>query len=171
MTKVETERKVTANFSRFNEADPTGRYLHHYAIRTKRVAECADFYEDVFGLAHTHDDGEDPSHYLSDGKVSLLLIPWHINDYGGISVTGRGPDHIGFKVEDAKAVIEEIRENFSRYAPGMAPLWLFETVNRLSDESQVMDDILNKACSMSSYHFTDKDGVFVAVGDRTFAEA
>lgn len=167
---VPSERVVTANFSRFNDADPSGRYLHHYAIRCKRVAECADFYEDVFGFAHTKDDGDDPKHYLSDGKVSLLLIPWHINDYGGISVTGRGADHIGFKVEDAATMIAEILDNHSRYAPGMAPMWLFETVNRLSDESQVIDGILDRGCPMSSYHFTDRDGVFVAVGDRSFGE-
>jgi len=168
--KTGQERQVPINFLRWKDADSSGRYLHHYAIRTKRIEECADFYEDVFSFTHATGEGDDPNHYLSDGRVTLMLIPWHIADYEGISVTGRGPDHIGFKVEDADRLITEIRDSFSRYAPGQAPMWLFETINALSDEAQVMDGILDRACPMSRYHFTDKDGVFVVVGDKTFGE-
>ena len=46
-------RSPPVNFARWSKADPNGRTLHHYAIRTRKLEECADFYEDVFGLAHS----------------------------------------------------------------------------------------------------------------------
>jgi catechol 2,3-dioxygenase-like lactoylglutathione lyase family enzyme len=165
-----TERPITINFARFNDADPSARFVHHYAIRTKRIEECAEFYEDVFGFSHTSDDGDDPNHYLSDGRVTLMLVPWHINIYGGISVTGRGPDHIGFIVEDVAAVQTEIENFFNRFAPGQALLWLFNDTNKISEESPTMERILDESCPMSSYHLTDRDGVFIAIGDKTFTK-
>lgn len=172
---VEGDRPVPVNFNRWNDADPRQRFLHHYAIRTKRIEECAEFYKDVFGFDHTVGEGDDPSHYLSDGRITLMLIPWHITTYspegvGGLSVTGRGPDHIGFIVEDAKRVEEDVNDTFSRFAPGLSPVWVMTTVNKHSDESQDMARILDESCPMSSYQFVDKDGVFVLVGDKTFAE-
>ena len=172
---VEGERSVPTNFNRWMNTDPRQRFVHHYAIRTKNVEECANFYEDVFGFKHTNGEVEDPNHYLSDGRVTLMLLPWHITTYspegvGGLSVTGRGPDHIGFIVEDAKRVETEVHETFSRFAPGLSPIWVLTTKNKHSDESQDMAEILDKSCPMSSYQFGDKDGVFILIGDKTFAE-
>ena len=33
-----------------------------------------------------------------------------------------------------------------------------------------MSAILDKSCPMSSYQFTDSDGVFILVGDKTFGD-
>ena len=116
-----SERSKPVNFGRWSEANPEDRYLHHYAIRTRRAEECAEFYEDLFGFSRGSGRADDPNHYLSDGRVTLMLIPWHITDYADISVTGRGPDHIGFKVEDAEVAKQEIEDFFSRFSPGQAP--------------------------------------------------
>jgi catechol 2,3-dioxygenase-like lactoylglutathione lyase family enzyme len=167
---ISTQRKTSTNFERWSKADPAGRYLHHYAIRTRNLDACADFHEDVFGFQRTGGKDDDPNQYLSDGHMTLMLIPWSIQDYAGISVTGRGPDHIGFKVEDAAVLVSEIEGYWSHFAPGRAPLWLFNQVNRDSQESQTMDGILDRTCPMSSYHFTDTDGVFIVLGEKTFAE-
>ena len=69
--------------------------------------------------------------------MTLILIQWSIQDYGGISVTGRGPDHIGFKVEDCAKVQGEIEGYSTHFAPGNAPMWLLNTVNRTTDENQI----------------------------------
>jgi len=172
---VEGERPVPKNFNRWMDTDPRQRFVHHYAIRTKRIEECAKFYEDVFGFKHTSGEGDDPNHYLSDGRVTLMLIPWHITTYspeglGGLSVTGRGPDHIGFIVEDASVVENEVHETFNRFAPGLSPIWVMTTENKHSDESQDMAQILDESCPMSSYQFLDNDGVFILIGDKTFNE-
>jgi catechol 2,3-dioxygenase-like lactoylglutathione lyase family enzyme len=172
---VEGERQVPTNFNRWMDSDPRQRFVHHYTIRTKRIEECAKFYEDVFGFKHVVGKGDDPTHYLSDGRVTLMLLPWHITTYspegvGGLSVTGRGPDHIGFIVEDAKVVEKEVHETYSRFAPGLSPIWVLTTKNKHSDESQDMAQILDESCPMSSYQFLDKDGVFILIGDKTFDE-
>jgi catechol 2,3-dioxygenase-like lactoylglutathione lyase family enzyme len=165
-----TKRPKSENFERWSKADPAGRYLHHYAIRTRKFEECAQFYEDLFGFQRAGGKEDDPNQYLSDGHMTLMLIPWSILDYGGISVTGRGPDHIGFKVEDSAIVETEIAEFCSHYAPGRAPIWLLNTINEHSIDSQTMSAMLDNSNPMSSYQFTDMDGVFVVVGDKRFSD-
>ena len=161
-------RPISANFARWSKGDPTQRRVSHYAIRTRKVDECAQFYRDVFGFSHKTPTTGDLNHYLSDGHMTLMLIPWSITDYGGISVTGRGPDHIGFKVEDAAMVREEIEGYSSHFSPGQAPMWLLTAKSRTTDESRIRAAMIEKSCPISQYQFTDKDGVFVVVSDQTF---
>jgi catechol 2,3-dioxygenase-like lactoylglutathione lyase family enzyme len=162
-------RPKSLNFARWSKGDPAARYIHHYAIRTRKLEECAQFYHDIFGFSHKGPTADDPNHYLSDGRMTLMLIPWTITDYGGISVTGRGPDHIGFKVEDGAMVREEIDGYCSHFSPGQAPMWLLTAVSRTTDESQIRAAMIEKSCPISQYQFTDKDGVFVVISDRTFS--
>jgi catechol 2,3-dioxygenase-like lactoylglutathione lyase family enzyme len=161
-------RPRSANFARWSDRDPAARHIHHYAIRTRKPDECARFYCNVFGFAHSGATADHPNHYLTDGRMTLMLIPWHIGDYAGISVTGRGPDHIGFRVDDAAAVKQEIEGYATHFAPGNAPMWLMSTVNRTTAENQIRDEMIRTSCPISHYQFTDKDGVFVVVTERTF---
>ena len=165
-----TERPTSVNFARWSKADPKGRTLHHYAIRTRKLEECADFYEDVFGLTHITGTGDDPNHYLSDGVFTLVLIPWSIQDYAAISVTGRGPEFIGFKVEDADIVRDEIEGFYGQFSAGRAPIWLMTGISRTTDESQIRAAMIDKSCPISRYRFTDTDGVFVVVADSDFGD-
>lgn len=161
------DRLVSANFARWSDGNPSERYLQHYAIRTRKLEECADFYEDLFGFAHQKPTSDDPNHYLTDGHMTLILIQWSIIDYGGISVTGRGPDHIGFKVEDSAKVQAEIEGYATHFAPGNAPMWLLNTVNRTTDENQIRAKMVADSNPVSQYQFTDRDGVFVVISDQT----
>ncbi|MBK18186.1 MAG: hypothetical protein CMM52_05030 [Rhodospirillaceae bacterium] len=161
------DRPVSANFARWSDGNPSERYVQHYAIRTRKLEECADFYEDVFGFDHRSPFPEDPNHYLSDGRVTLILIQWSINDYGGISVTGRGPDHIAFKVEDGAKVQAEIEGYSTHFAPGNAPMWLLTTVNRTTEENQIRAQMVADSNPVCQYQFTDRDGTFVVISDKT----
>ncbi len=40
----------------------------------------------------------DPNHYLSDGHVTLMLLPWDIRNYVQQNILLPGIDHIGFTV-------------------------------------------------------------------------
>lgn len=164
------DRPTSTNFARWSDKDPSGRYLHHYALRTRKLDECAQFYEDVFGFSHLGPTADDPNHYLSDGRLTLMLIPWSIQDYGGISVTGRGPDHVGFKVENAAAVQAEIEGLSTHFSPGYAPMWLLSEQNRNTEENQIRADMIAKSCPISQFQFSDKDGVFVVISDKTFGQ-
>src|SRR5256886_16352120 len=65
------------------------------------------FYADVFGLAPL-DRPEDGNFYLSDGRVTLMIIPWKITDYYGQDPARTGLDHIGFKVESVDRVKKDM---------------------------------------------------------------
>jgi hypothetical protein len=107
---------------------------------------------------------------MDAGQTSLMLIPWSIHDYDGIAVTGRRPDHLGFKVRDAVQMQVEIEDVESHYSPGQQPFWLLTKVNSENPETQIRFERLDKSCPMSSYQFTDKDGVYVLIGDKTFKD-
>ncbi|MBO90221.1 MAG: hypothetical protein CMP14_11915 [Rickettsiales bacterium] len=164
----EFTRETTKNFARWSDGDPKKRNIHHYAIRTRNIEKVAQFYHEVFGFTHSQGKDGDTNHYLSDGTVSLMLIPWTLDVYAGISVTGRGPDHIGFLVEDAALVEKEIEGFFSHYSPGQSPIWVLTTINEKSEESQIRAAMIAKQCPMTTYSFTDKDGTFVTIGDKPF---
>ena len=51
---------------------------------------------------------EDPNFYLTDGKVTLVLTPWKIEDYHDAEHRGPGLDHVGFKVES----VETFKKDF-----------------------------------------------------------
>src|SRR6266705_5219860 len=68
------------------------RSISHLAIRTLNVDEVAGFYADVCELEPLEKKSGDPNHYLSDGRVTLMLMPWNILDYHGGGVARPGPD-------------------------------------------------------------------------------
>ena len=60
VVSVPADRPVSANFARWSDGNPSQRYLQHYAIRTRKLEECAEFYEDVFGFSHKKPAAGDP---------------------------------------------------------------------------------------------------------------
>ena len=83
-----------------NSGKQTERCISHVAIRTMHPDEMARFYADVFELAEQNSQAGDPNHYLTDGKVTLMIMPWRIKNYLGQSILPTGMDHFGFTVED-----------------------------------------------------------------------
>ena len=51
---------------------------------------------------------DDPNHYLTDGHVTLVIMPWDITDYDGTGIITQGMDHIGFKVESVEALKADV---------------------------------------------------------------
>src|SRR5258706_437046 len=85
------------------------RAISHIALRTLHADAVAEFYFQVFGFARLERNAGDPNHYLSDGRVTLVLMPWSILDYAGGGIARPGPDHIGFRVESLQAVKERLQ--------------------------------------------------------------
>src|SRR5215510_16082203 len=56
------------------------RTISHIALRTRNAEHCAQFYAEVFGLPLLNRPTDD-KYYLSDGRVTLVIIPWKIEDY------------------------------------------------------------------------------------------
>jgi catechol 2,3-dioxygenase-like lactoylglutathione lyase family enzyme len=79
------------------------RYLNKFAIRTLNAEACAEFYAEVFELQPLNKTSEADGWHLSDGRVTLSILPWSIPMFENMSIKRPGPDHIGFKVESMEA--------------------------------------------------------------------
>jgi catechol 2,3-dioxygenase-like lactoylglutathione lyase family enzyme len=134
------------------------RTISHLAIRTLHCEPVAQFYVDVFGLEPLDKDAGDANFYLSDGRVTLMLMPWDIRDYEGGGIARPGPDHIGFKVESVAAVKEKLA-SVGDNNPHLRPLPVGagrEGATRLKLFSQ---------CPCGAHHLADPDGVLIDIAE------
>jgi predicted enzyme related to lactoylglutathione lyase len=100
-----------------------GCHLNKFAIRTMNAERCADFYQFVFELKPSNKPANGGGYHLSDGRVTLAILPWSIPIFVGMSIKRPGPDHIGFKVESIAAFREHV-EVTSGMNPYVAPMRL-----------------------------------------------
>jgi predicted enzyme related to lactoylglutathione lyase len=84
------------------------RRIHHLKLRVMNPANVAAFYRDSFDLHEAEKALEDPNYYLTDGRVTLIIAPWKMSDYEGAGIDRPCLEHIGFKVEDIKAVKRDL---------------------------------------------------------------
>ena len=132
------------------------RTISHIGLRTMNAEACAAFYAEMFDLkpANLRIDAE--AYGVTDGRMTLVILPWNIKDYDGTGIVGPGLDYIGFKVESIEAFekdVQEISGNNPLIAPspvgsgpeGAARLKMFERT------------------SLGSYHLADPDGVLLDV--------
>jgi catechol 2,3-dioxygenase-like lactoylglutathione lyase family enzyme len=131
----------------------------HYALRTLHADAVAHFYQEIFELKPLAKNAGDPNHYLSDGRVTLVLMPWSILDFASTGIARPGPDHIGFKVENVEAMkahlqkLSEGNPNFRTMpvgvgAEGQARLKLFA------------------CCRYGEHQLADVDGVLIDISDH-----
>tara|TARA_Y100001936_G_scaffold169092_1_gene165291 strand:- start:7949 stop:8782 length:834 start_codon:yes stop_codon:yes gene_type:complete len=136
------------------------RHIEYLALRTPDVEQCAEFYHDVFQMTPLNRQEDDENYSLSDGKVTLKLMPWKIADYNGVDPNRPMLDHIGFRVEDAEKVHEEITDYVGKFPDSIAPCWLLDT--REKDIRRA--EMLKKAAPDSKYQYSDSNGVcFVTI--------
>jgi len=135
------------------EAAP--RSITHLAVRTLHAKEAADFYADVFGLQLA---ARDSSFHLSDGRVTLMLMPWSILDYHGGGIARPGPDHIGFKVESLAAFKERL-ETVGNNNPHLRPL----PVGAGKEGEARLKLFARSGCG--AFHLADPDGVLLDVSE------
>jgi catechol 2,3-dioxygenase-like lactoylglutathione lyase family enzyme len=93
-----------------NDGTQNERCISHVAMRTMRPDEMARFYSDVLQLEERNAAAGDPNHYLTDGKVTLVIMPWRIRNFAGQSILPTGMDHFGFTVESVAKVKEDLEE-------------------------------------------------------------
>ncbi len=131
------------------------RHIEYLALRTRNVEHCAEFYHDVFKMMPLNRQEDDDNYSLTDGRVTLKLIPWKIEDYVGVDANRPMLDHIGFRVENADKVHEEIVDYVGQYPPSNAPCWLLDM--RKKDIKRA--EMLKKAAPDSKYQYSDSNGV------------
>ncbi|HEX4555700.1 MAG TPA: VOC family protein [Xanthobacteraceae bacterium] len=144
-----------------NDGKANSRHIDHVAMRTMRPAEMARFYRDVFELAPANQPGDqradDKNHYLTDGHVTLVIMPWDITDYDGTGIITAGMDHIGFKVEDLAAFKQDV-ERVAADNPRLAPEPL-----GTGAEGKALLELFRRSCPLGRHHMADCDGTLIDV--------
>ncbi|HEX9809134.1 MAG TPA: VOC family protein [Alphaproteobacteria bacterium] len=133
------------------------RVIDHVALRAREPGRVAAFYSEVFELAPLNRGPGDENHYLSDGRVTLEIMPWRIGDYEGTGISAPGLDHIGFRVESIDALkgdIEKVTVKNYRFRPG--PLGA-------GKEGAARLDLFRRSCPLGRHHMADPDGVLIDV--------
>jgi predicted enzyme related to lactoylglutathione lyase len=133
-------------------------HLNKFAIRTLHADKCAEFYADVFELKPLNKKDGDGYH-LSDGRVTLSILPWSIPIFEGMGIKRPGPDHIGFKVEN----IDEFKKHVQVTA-GMNT-YLMPMPLGGSKEAEARKNFLAKTAG-GKYQMADPGGVWIDVTDE-----
>jgi predicted enzyme related to lactoylglutathione lyase len=132
------------------------RYISHFALRTVIPDEVAQFYVDVFELRPQ--EAGDHTYHLTDGKVTLAVTPWDINDYAGSGIERPAPEHIGFKVESIEEFKKDLQTLIGRN-PRLSP-----SPVGAGPEGAARLKLFEK-CPFGKFHLADPDGVLIDVTD------
>jgi len=140
-----------------NDGTVNARHIDHFAMRTMRPAEMAEFYTRVFEFTPVNRKEGDPNYYLSDGHVTLVIMPWDITDYAGTGIITCGMDHIGFKVESVDACKTDIAR-IAADNPRLAP----EPVGT-GAEGAALEQLFHRSCPLGEHRLADCDGVLIDI--------
>ena len=145
----------------FYEADgqTQDRVIDHVALRVMHSQKVADFYVKVFELARVEKPNGGRNIYLSDGQVTLVIIPWTLSDFENTGISARGMDHIGFKVESIdklKSDIDQAVERNFRLRPG-------NTIVGRGKEGRERLTMFKRTCPLGCHHLADTDGLILDV--------
>lgn len=134
------------------ESREQDRFIKHLTIRSMDPAALAEFYINVFEFKEESKALEDPNYYLTDGKVTLALTPWKIEDYHGTEHRGPGLDHIGFKVESVEGFKQDLETVVS-----VDPEWMSPKTPILPSENEVVMGLL-ASCRYGQHQLCDPEG-------------
>ena len=158
-----SQKNMTNRTSVYRDQEVGGsvnpRHINHVALRTMRADDMAEFYRDVFELASANKAAGDRNHYLTDGHMTLVIMPWDITDYDGTGIITAGMDHIGFKVES----IEKFKSDVARIAadnPLLAPAPV-----GTGAEGEKLLDLFRRSCPLGQHQMADCDGVLIDVAE------
>ena len=75
----------------------------HFAVRARDAERLADFYGDIFEFEARNLASAEGGYHLTDGRMTMAIVPWKISSFNGAGIEQPGMDHIGFRVPDIKA--------------------------------------------------------------------
>jgi catechol 2,3-dioxygenase-like lactoylglutathione lyase family enzyme len=133
------------------------RHVDHFVLRSMHPDVLAEFYADILSLERTPQDAGDPSHYLTDGHITLVISPWNIGDYVGTSITAPCVDHIGFSVGDVDRFLEHVEKLASEnrqiapYPVGSGP------------EGRARLELARRNCRLCTNYIADTDTVLLGL--------
>lgn len=135
------------------------RHISHFAMRTLNPDLVAEFYSTLFGLRPLDVAGNGHNRYLSDGHVTMVIMPWHITDYAGTGIVSPSLDHIGFTVES----LTTFRADLERIA-GDNQLLSPRTVDA-GVEGKARLELAERSCPLCRHYLADVDGIFLSANE------
>jgi predicted enzyme related to lactoylglutathione lyase len=135
------------------------RHISHFAVRTMNPDDLAEFYRDVFEFEVRNKAEGDRNHYLSDGHITMVIMPWHITDYGGTGISSPALDHMGFAVESL-GKFQDDQERLAEINPSLAG----EPVGA-GPEGKARLELAKRSCPLCQHHLADVDGVMLGVAE------
>ncbi len=132
------------------------RHISHFELRAMHPAQLAEFYHEVYGF--TADQCDDGTFAVSDGRVTLVIAPWNIQDYVGTGIERPAIEHLGFAVESLhtfKTDLDQLMESRPE---------LFPTTTKASTEGEIRMQLL-ATCSHGEFQLCDPDGVLLDVAE------
>jgi len=151
---MENRRDVYVEMSK-----PHPRRVGHFGLRTMNPDALAEFYRDVLDLELRNKTEGDRNHYLSDGHVTLVIMPWHITDYAKTGISSPALDHIGFTVES----VDALKADLDRV--GQANPLLRPPSRDAGPEDKARLALAQKSCPLCQHHLADIDGVPLSVAE------
>lgn len=133
--------------------------FHRFAIRTRNAEVCAQFYQDVFELKPANVTADKAGHHLTDGRVTLSLMQWDIEDFDGMSIKRSGPEHIGIKVPD----LEEFKSEMKRI--GEKNTYLAARPLGGSEEAETRRALFAQS-ALGKMQIADPDGNWIDITDE-----
>ena len=113
----------------------------------------------MFELNQLNKEADDPNFYLSDGRMTLAILQWKLDDYLDMDPQRLGPDHIGFRVESIDAVKADL-EDLTGQNPHMR-----SRAMGYGSEGEARLNLFRK-CPLGSWHLTDIEGVCIDVTEH-----
>ena len=113
----------------------------------------------MFELEPVNRTSQAPGYHLTDGRVTLSIMPWSIPVFENMSIKRPGPDHIGFHVEDLAAFKQHAAE-----IGGMNP-YLAGVPLGGSPESDVRLRFFQRHAT-GKFQMSDPDGNWIDITDE-----
>ena len=131
----------------------------HFALRAREAKRLADFYADVFELEARNAPAEDGAYHLTDGRMTLAILPWKISSFDGAGIEQPGMDHIGFRVP----ALDAFKTHLSRI--GRANIALAPKPIEFDGEGAARLALLQN-CPHGGYQLADPDGTLIDVEEE-----
>lgn len=135
------------------------RHFSHFALRVMEPERLAQFYADVFELPLSNSTAGNGAFALSDGRITMHILPWKISDFLGTGIERPAPDHLGFEVDDLPAFKKDLDE-LQTINPAMTP-----KPTGVGSEGAARLNLF-KNTGLGDHYLADLDGVMIAVKER-----
>jgi catechol 2,3-dioxygenase-like lactoylglutathione lyase family enzyme len=146
-------------YSQMAEPADAKRKITHFAVRTMNPEKVANFYVDVLDLAMANKAENDPNFYLTDGRMTLVILPWSIMDFAGTGIVRSGPNHIGITVESLDALERDIKKIVSEN-PSLVPHQI-----STGPEGEALRKILADSVPYAQKQMADNTNVLLAISE------